>query len=179
MRISPLTSIFLAAATIRAALCADAGALWIGKIQPLFDLHCVKCHGPLEQKSGLELDTADAAFKGGDDGKVIVPGQPQESRLYQYTEAGSDPHMPPKKQLSDTERGSIREWIIELGRQAGPKENVKAHEFASVADRVPVLYLAAAPDPEAGTHFSAFRALRKPFLPQQLLEAVQELAGTV
>ena len=136
MRISPLTSIFLAAATIRAALCADAGALWIGKIQPLFDLHCVKCHGPLEQKSGLELDTADAAFKGGDDGKVIVPGQPQESRLYQYTEAGSDPHMPPKKQLSDTERGSIREWIVELGRQAGRKENVKAHEFASVAEGI-------------------------------------------
>jgi DNA-binding response OmpR family regulator len=52
-------------------------------------------------------------------------------------------------------------------------------EFLPLAAKVPVLYLAAAPDPEAGLPFAAFRALKKPFLPDQLLAAVEELAGTM
>jgi hypothetical protein len=136
VRISPFISTLVAAAIIRMALGGDPGALWSSKVQPLFDVHCVKCHGPLEQKSGLELDTPEAVFKGGDDGKVIVPGKPEESRLYQYTATGSDPHMPPKKQLSEAERGLMREWIVELGKESGRKENGKAREFVSVAEAI-------------------------------------------
>src|SRR6187399_1488909 len=67
----------------------DAAALWRGTVQPLFDVQCVKCHGPIEQKSGLELDTPEAIFKGGDDGHVVVPGKPDERRLYKYLAADS------------------------------------------------------------------------------------------
>lgn len=52
-------------------------------------------------------------------------------------------------------------------------------EFVSVADKVPVLYIAAIPDPEVGSRFPSFRALRKPFLPDQLLTAVKELVGSL
>ena len=52
-------------------------------------------------------------------------------------------------------------------------------EFESVAEKVPMLYIAAVPDPAMGSHFRFFRALRKPFLPDQLLAAVKELVGTV
>lgn len=93
---------------------ADAAALWSSRIQPLFDVNCVKCHGPLEQKSGLELDNPEAVMKGGDDGAVVVPGQPEQSRLYQYLSPDSDPHMPPKKQLTDIQRETVREWIASL-----------------------------------------------------------------
>ena len=93
---------------------ADAAALWSAKVQPLFDVQCVKCHGPLEQKSGLELDTPEAVMKGGDEGVVIVPGKPEKSRLYQNLAAGSDPHMPPKKQLTEPEREMVREWIAAM-----------------------------------------------------------------
>src|SRR5688500_17951165 len=106
----------IAAATARAVFCADSGELWSTKVQPLFDVQCVKCHGPIEQKSGLELDTPDAVLKGGDEGKVITPGKPEESRLYQYLAAGSDPHMPPKKQLNDAEIALVREWIQSMGK---------------------------------------------------------------
>ena len=74
---------------------ADAAALWSTKVQPLFDVNCVKCHGPLDQKSGLELDTPQAALKGSEDGPVIVPGKPEESALWQNLAAKADPHMPP------------------------------------------------------------------------------------
>src|SRR5258706_2218507 len=93
---------------------ADAAALWSGKIQPLFDVQCVKCHGPMQQKNGLELDNPEAVMKGGDDGAVLVPGKPEQSRIYQYLSRDSDPHMPPKKQLTDAQREVVHEWIAAM-----------------------------------------------------------------
>ena len=98
---------------------ADAASLWSAKVQPLFDVQCVKCHGPIEPKSGLELDTPEAVMKGGDEGVVIVPGKPEKSRLYQNLAAGSDPHMPPKKQLTEAEREMVREWIAAMAVAPG------------------------------------------------------------
>ena len=49
-------------------------------IQPLFAERCVKCHGSEKQKGGLRLNSKIDALKGGDDGKVIVPGNSSESR---------------------------------------------------------------------------------------------------
>lgn len=117
----------------RGVLGADAASLWSSRVQPLFDLHCVKCHGPLEQKSGLELDTPEAVLKGGDEGAVIVPGKPKESRLYQYLSPDADPHMPPKKQLTDSQRELVREWIASMHLSA-PKNsgNLEVKHFDSV-----------------------------------------------
>lgn len=111
---------------------SDATALWSGKIQPLFDVNCVKCHGPLEQKSGLELDNPEAVRKGGDDGAVVVPGKPEQSRLYQYLSPDSDPHMPPKKQLTDSQRELVREWIGSLRATPAPVAAKQPRHFDSV-----------------------------------------------
>lgn len=115
-----LTFLLLAASAVwlRAE---EASALWANKIQPLFDVQCSKCHGPIQQKSGLELDTPEAVLKGGDEGPAVVPGKPEESRLYQYLAPDSDPHMPPKKQLSEAERALVRDWIVALGQEGAPK----------------------------------------------------------
>jgi CheY-like chemotaxis protein len=51
--------------------------------------------------------------------------------------------------------------------------------FAAFAERVPVLYLAASPEMDLAARFRACRAIRKPFHPEQLLEAVEELAGSL
>src|SRR5580658_3129378 len=103
---------FLAAAQIARA--ADAAVLWTGKVQPLLDVNCVKCHGPLQQKSGLELDNLEALLKGGDDGAVIVRGKPLESRLYKNLASDAEQHMPPKKQLAEADRKVVREWIAAI-----------------------------------------------------------------
>lgn len=139
----PSVILFLCAVRV-APVCAagDAAKLWTGGIQPLLDLQCVKCHGPIEQKSGLELDTVAAIMKGGDEGPAVVPGKPEESRLYQYLAADADPHMPPKKQLTDAERESIRAWIVALGESpAGPEEKPAAapRSFDSIAAAVDTL----------------------------------------
>src|SRR5438309_249309 len=87
--------------------------------QAIFDRNCVKCHGPLEHKSGLELDTIEAALRGNEDGPVIAPGRPQASKLIAALSADADPHMPPKKQLSDEDIATLRIWIGSLKEVAG------------------------------------------------------------
>lgn len=116
-----------------ASFAAEAEALWTGQVRPLLDLHCVKCHGPLEQKSGLVLDSLEGLQKGGKEGPVIVPGQPQESRLWKYLAPDSDPHMPPKKQLTPTEQDAFKQWITAMGAAPDTKVTVPTN----AAERLP------------------------------------------
>jgi len=113
----------------------DARTAWSSRIQPLFDVQCVKCHGPIEQKGGLELDTPEAVLKGGDEGQVVVPGDPDRSRLYLNLAPEADPHMPPKKQLSDAERQAVREWITALA--SVPEAEAGNGKSARAFDSVP------------------------------------------
>src|SRR5947207_1154416 len=64
--------------------------------QAILDKNCVKCHGPLEHKSGLELDTVEGALKGNKEGPVLVPGKPAESKIIAVLSRDADPYMPPK-----------------------------------------------------------------------------------
>ena len=41
-------------------------------IAPIFQQHCIKCHGTKPKKAGLDLRTAAAAFAGGESGPVLV-----------------------------------------------------------------------------------------------------------
>src|SRR6266850_5328038 len=109
-----LTFLFVFASAHFAGGADAAAALWSSKVQPIFDANCVKCHGLMQQKNGLELDSLETVMRGGDDGAVVVPGKPEKSRLYQYLASDSDPHMPPKKQLTDDQRKAVRDWIAAM-----------------------------------------------------------------
>jgi hypothetical protein len=66
-------------------------------IKPLMDNSCTRCHGEEKQKGGLRLDSREAALKGGDDGKMIVPGKSKESLLVAaIAQVHDDIAMPPK-----------------------------------------------------------------------------------
>ena len=127
----------------RAASAADAAALWSGKVRRILDENCVKCHGVLEQKGGLELDTPEMVIKGGDDGAVVTPGKPEASALFTSLEKGADPHMPPKKQLSEADRAAVKEWISALPAHpvaAVEKTQPKvARQFASGEEAISTL----------------------------------------
>lgn len=129
---------FFAAAQIAGA--TEAAVLWTSKIQPLLDVNCVKCHGPLQQKSGLEMDSFDALLKGGDDGAVVVPGKPQESLLYKNLASEAEQHMPPKKQLGEVERKAVREWIASLSAaDVAPPKPIALRQFDSVTKAIDTL----------------------------------------
>ncbi len=80
-------------------------------VAPILDHWCVSCHGEKEDQGGLRLDSYEAALKGGDDGPVLVPGQPQNSQLVAQVERRFRPPMPPKKRLPRDPIATIRAWI--------------------------------------------------------------------
>src|SRR5437773_135015 len=57
------------------------GVTYAKDIQPLFQASCFRCHGERQQKGDLRLDSLESALKGGEDGKVILPGQSAKSAL--------------------------------------------------------------------------------------------------
>ena len=69
-------------------------------IKPILEINCTKCHGPEQQKGKLRLDSREAALKGGENGNALVPGKPQDSKMYTSITlpADHDDVMPPKKE---------------------------------------------------------------------------------
>ena len=87
---------------------------FVRDVRPIFQKHCISCHGPDKQKSGLRLDIKAEAFKGGDGyAPCIVPGQAKESPLVQFvTGQEKEMLMPPKgERLSAAEIATISNWI--------------------------------------------------------------------
>ncbi len=91
---------------------ADAEALFKSQVHPLLAEHCFACHGPDKQKGGLRLDTPVALRDGGADGPVIVPGNPDASRLVQAIQYSDESlQMPPKGKLPDDAIATLTEWV--------------------------------------------------------------------
>jgi mono/diheme cytochrome c family protein len=100
-------------------------------IKPLFAGHCTGCHGAAKQRSGLRLDTAALALKGGNEGPVIAPSKSSASKLIQaVTGADGAPQMPPesKPRLTPRQIALLKAWI-DQGAKA------PAGEIAQVATR--------------------------------------------
>ena len=65
-----------------------------------------------KEKAGLLLDTREAALAGGENGPVVLPGNPDESPLIRALRPEADPHMPPKKQLAEADIAKLRSWLV-------------------------------------------------------------------
>ncbi len=80
-------------------------------IQPMFQQHCIECHGPSQQMGGMRLDRRSSAM-GIRGGTTIGPGNAEGSRLYLRlagTKVGQ--RMPPTGPLSPEQINVIKTWI--------------------------------------------------------------------
>lgn len=89
---------------------------FVRDVQPLFEKHCYTCHAEKKHESGLRLDDADLALKGGDLGPAYIPGDSAASALVQYiADTDGSIVMPPEDskvaRLSAAEIGLVRAWI--------------------------------------------------------------------
>lgn len=84
-------------------------------IQPLLETRCYSCHSASKIKGKLRLDKPELIMKGGEDGKVIVAGKADESKLLDriMLPMEDEDHMPPKEktQLTKTEMQLLHWWI--------------------------------------------------------------------
>ena len=84
------------------------------EIRPLFERHCVSCHGPVKQKAGLKLDLGLRVLKGSLEGPVVVARKSAASKLLHALkgENGVEP-MPPAGPLEAADIELVRRWIDE------------------------------------------------------------------
>ncbi len=82
-------------------------------IKPIFEQRCFQCHGPHRPKGGFRLDNAASAWRGGDSGAALIPGDSTNSYLIHLI-AQLDPAsvMPPEGEpLTAEQVGLLRAWI--------------------------------------------------------------------
>src|SRR5687767_1609895 len=77
-------------------------------VAPILANRCLPCHSGSTTRGGLDLSRLAGARAGGDSGKVLVPGKPDDSPLWQRVHAGE---MPPKKPLPAAEKAILRAWL--------------------------------------------------------------------
>ena len=114
-------------------------------IVPVLQTKCLPCHDSKTRKGGLNLQTMSAVLEGGQNGRVVVPGNLQESLLYTRLVAGE---MPPENEtaLTPDEFLLFEDWI----------KSIRAHsrvESRTVKKSQP-------------GSFQAFRVLRRPPVPE-------------
>ena len=84
------------------------------KVRPLLAQHCYQCHSARAATvfGELRLDSAAALERGGRSGPVVVPGDPESSRL--VLAVRHEPGliaMPPAGRLSDSQINDLAEWV--------------------------------------------------------------------
>ncbi len=118
------------------------------QVRPVLAEHCLECHGPKKQESGLRLDSRAAVLKGGDSGPAIVLGKPDESFLIEAIRHDGEVRMPPAGPLSATAVEALTAWIA---------QGVAWPEAAMPGDTVD-------PQAAAARHW-AFQPVRRPAVP--------------
>jgi hypothetical protein len=109
---------FLTATTL-AFLAGPLGAAepveYLRDVKPLLTARCYACHGALQQKAGLRLDTARFVREGGNSGPAVVPGKSNDSLLIVHVTASRGKRrMPPAdlgEALSEKQIALLRVWI--------------------------------------------------------------------
>jgi mono/diheme cytochrome c family protein len=78
----------------------------------LLETHCVRCHGGEATKAGFDMTRRESLLRGGDDGAVVLTGDPAASQLYLRVTHTKDPGMPYKKpKLEAADIATIADWI--------------------------------------------------------------------
>lgn len=98
--------------TPKAAANSDSGSL-AANAKSVFRARCFACHGGAEPRGGFPILDHQVLLQN-KDRHLIVPGQPDESRVYQVITAKDDSVMPPSGngQLTQVEVDHVRAWIV-------------------------------------------------------------------
>src|SRR5690242_7962101 len=84
--------------TARSSVAAEAAkAPTYADVHAIFAKSCLSCHDAQDAEGDHVLETHETLMKGGESGKVIVPGKSGESLLVTSIERTKKPLMPPPK----------------------------------------------------------------------------------
>ena len=138
----PLLVAFAVTMPVRAQSDPKAIEFFETKIRPVLAEHCFKCHGTEKQKAGIRVDRRDKLVEATDEGALVVPGNPDKSRLIQAVRYVGEAKMPPKGKLPDAVLADLTTWVkagavwpADKTTSAEPKDAWRKHwAFQPVAD---------------------------------------------
>jgi len=173
--ISGLVCSFLGVVSV--GLAADAPKEKItyqDNVSQLFRNRCGTCHNPDKQKGGLNLDNYGSAMRGGGSGKVIEPGNPDNSQLFLSVSHREEPKMPPNSpKIPDAEIELIRKWI-----EGGALENSGSVATAKAKPKFDFKLDPASLGKPAGTPAMPENLSTEPFVPQAKPSAIVAMAAS-
>ena len=115
------------------------------KVRPLLIEHCYACHSSKKQEASLRVDSRAALLKGGDSGAVVIPGEPDKSKLIKAIGYAGELQMPPAGKLPIAAVQTLTTWV-KMGlpypdtKQVQPDLTQKAKQhwaFLPVRDPLP------------------------------------------
>lgn len=104
-------------------------AFYTEKVLPIFQANCYRCHGGMNHRGGLNMESRDSMLKGGHHGNALVPGHPEDSlivRLICHEGPAKDPmNMPPdpRPKLSDADIATVEAWVRAGAVMPPPPQN--------------------------------------------------------
>lgn len=103
--------------------------------------NCYSCHNATKTKGGLRLDKKELIFKGGENGPILVAGNPEKSDMIRRVKlpAGHDDAMPTKGKRLSKEDVAMLEYWIQQGAPwpTGPEKSL--YRVAALEPRMPAL----------------------------------------
>jgi mono/diheme cytochrome c family protein len=127
------------AATATGSLRAEDAVDYERQIKPIFRERCYACHGGLEQKAELRLDTVKSALVGGESGAAIVASKADESPLLErVTSTDEAERMPPEGERLTAEQIALLKAWISQGAKAPADETPERDPRDHWAFKTPV-----------------------------------------
>ena len=109
------------------------------QIRPIFEKHCVSCHGAAKQKAGLKLDLGKRVMKGSLNGPVVTAKKPGESAMIRALMGDGAEQMPPTGPLDAATIALVRRWVEEGAViPADERETAAPHWAFAAPKRAPV-----------------------------------------
>lgn len=110
-------------------------------IAPILKAQCYKCHSEeaKKEKSGYVFDNLTRLAKDIGPGRVIEPGDLEESHLYQtlIRPEGDDAHMPRGKTLDPSDIAKVKQWIMDGASLDGGKKPTAGGSAAGAPGGLP------------------------------------------
>ena len=108
---------------------------YFGDVRPLLEKSCYGCHAGGVKMGSLDLETWEGVQRGGNNGTILVPGRPRESRIYTMLMGEAAPAMPMDgKVLPPAQIETVRLWIAQGARPGTPESTpVEARIYAMAA----------------------------------------------
>lgn len=125
---------------------------FVKDIAPTIVNLCSRCHGGNTPRAGLSVATFESLMRGSENGRVIVPGSLEGSRLWALVGAGEQPRMPQgQARITRKFHADLRTWIEEGAKFDGNDAKAALRSLVPTEEELAMEKLAALSEEEMRT----------------------------